>query len=116
MCLQASLDVADPVVSPKRAALVRKEVSEDGWGPAQLPDQFPSVRSSHTEHVVRMPKHYTACMMHATLVANECAVKLKYIFCLSKPYDKIHSSEWLSVTMLPAGQRYGVLSLVCVSV
>ena len=50
--MQVSLDVADPVVSPKRASLVRNEVSEDGWGQSQIPDHLTSVRSSHIEHVV----------------------------------------------------------------
>ena len=77
VCLQAILDVADPVVSPKRAALVRNEVSEDGWGQAQLPDHLQSVRSSHIDHVVR----------HKLLRANHllgilCVISWNHSICI----------------------------------
>lgn len=62
--------MADPVVSPKRAALVRNEVSEDGWGQAQLPDHLQSVRSSHIEHVVRHNLLlHTLCILPSALIS-----------------------------------------------
>ena len=42
---QASLDVADPTVSPRRAAAVRDEVTEDEWGSTHRSDPLGIVKA-----------------------------------------------------------------------
>lgn len=52
--LQASFDVADPNVSPRRAAAVRDEVTEDEWGSAHRPDPLGIVKAGR----------HGVCMLH----------------------------------------------------
>ena len=50
--MQASLDVADPSVSPRRASAARDEVTEDEWGPGHRPDPLGIVKAGR--HAVRV--------------------------------------------------------------
>ncbi len=76
---QVSLDVADPTVSPRRAAAVRDEVTEDEWGSTHRSDPLGIVKAgrygvcmfTRPPHNIHQRLSLMSCRPHANQPARD---------------------------------------------